>query len=346
MSKNKTEIRAFTRQIAEEGRVEYSIDQWYEAEKVLRLGENIGVVKHELSNDKQTFGTRGVMYEKMWAVYQGHNNNTSGYLNDWVDRATDPESKPELGEFCATPEHMFKIYANSIKTHYHYGNRHGTKASYLYCVRGHNEATQVIAKLARAAKIVIACRKAYPFVNWITCSSKPNSRSNKRYAAAREKWDNNQWSGVAYYKRNQQIPVGGVNDFAERWFEFSESFLGNWDKLQNGHNITRSEDQLAKYEKLVEEFKQKMEKKEKNWDNEEWVAQFIAKAKKEDLKYIEQELSRNQRYAEQAQAHIDMMKKEGIVSEEQFLKYSFAPSDLELTTEIDLPELEKEEVAA
>jgi len=39
MSKNKTEIRAFTRQIAEEGRVEYSIDQWYEAEKVLRLGE-------------------------------------------------------------------------------------------------------------------------------------------------------------------------------------------------------------------------------------------------------------------------------------------------------------------
>ena len=62
-NKNKTEIRAFTRQMNEEGRVKYSIDQWYHAEEALReihhrFGTNSNLWPEgyrEMSNDERSF---------------------------------------------------------------------------------------------------------------------------------------------------------------------------------------------------------------------------------------------------------------------------------------------------
>ena len=154
MSKNTGEIRAFTRQIDEEGRVEYSIGQWYEAEKRLQKT----YTHYATSSGLQPEGWNGLAEsERMFSV---------------VDKSD--------GQFFMTMQQWLVAQANRTVC---YSNTYDRKtARYIYNDRhnGWTSALGALGEIKQYIEIAIACRQAYPFVNWLTMSTKPHTRGNKR----------------------------------------------------------------------------------------------------------------------------------------------------------------------
>lgn len=256
MSKNTAEIRAFTRQMAEEGRVEYSIDQWYDAEKRLQRT----YTHYATSSGLQPEGWNSLDdSERMFSV---------------VDKSD--------GQFFMTMQQWLVAQANRTISN---SNTYDQKlARYIYNDRhnGWENALRAVGEIQHFVKIAIACRQAYPFVNWLTKSTKPNSRGNKRYAAAKEKWNNNKWSGVAYYKRKQQIAVGDLHG--------SESWLNDkhWNMLEsqsNTQNIARWEANMERYQNSMDKRQEKIDKVKSQFGDSNWVATFLAKELSERIRW-------------------------------------------------------------
>tara|TARA_R100000808_G_C2121897_1_gene133019 strand:- start:235 stop:1176 length:942 start_codon:yes stop_codon:yes gene_type:complete len=285
MSKNGTEIRAFTRQIAEEGRVEYSIGQWYHAEKELqKLG------RHYPNN------------ERLQPEGYDRTQNTFSVVN------------PKTGEFEMTLQEYLNAQAErTVQWSSHYDRETG-KYTYWDKHNGWSKALTHVLSLRQSIAIVVACREAYPFVNWLTLSSKPHTRGQRRYAAAKEKWDNQQWSGVAYYKRTQQIAVGGLNS------KVYDSWLNDehWALLQgaaDSTNLDVLQERVKKQTEQLNRYEEKIAKVEANFNDEKWLAEFIAKEKKNRISY---DISSRDDYAQRIEANnanIEQILENGLVEE-------------------------------
>jgi hypothetical protein len=285
MSKNQSEIRAFTRQIAEEGRVEYSIDQWYHAEKELqKLG------RHYPNN--QTLQPEN--YDNTQITFSVVNTKT--------------------GEFDMTLQEYLNAHAErSVQYSSHYDRESG-KYTYWDKHNGWTKALNHVLQLYHSIKVVVACREAYPFVNWLTLSTKPHTRGQRRYAAAKEKWDNQKWSGVAYYKRTQQIPVGGLNSKVyDTWLNDE-----HWALLKSAAdttNLAALQKRTDKLQESLERYQKRIDKVEANFNDEKWVAEFISKEKQNRINY---DLSSRDDFAkriEENNANIEQILESGLVEE-------------------------------
>ena len=153
MSKNKMEIRAFTRQMAEEGRVKYSIDQWYHAEQRLR----------------RTFERHGTN-RNLWPEDYQENRNSDEYRVCSVVNSD--------GEFVTTlEEYLFSAADRTVVAKTDYDKKTGKRTSYDKHA-GYDRAIQELGGLKESVEIAIECRLAYPFVTWLTCGSKSNASNN------------------------------------------------------------------------------------------------------------------------------------------------------------------------
>ena len=308
--KNKTEIRAFTRQMNEEGRVEYSIGQWYDAEKMLAKKHN-------------KFGS-----------------NRSNYPENYADLSIE-ERQIQLvhdGEFSMTLQEYLHQFADRIVSG---GNSYDNKTNKYtyYCQKGGwQKALQQVFRMKHSIEVAIACRKAYPFVNALTCGSKPHSR-NRRYAAAKEMWEGNTWSGVSYYKRTQQFKIGSDNS------KIMKSWLNNkmWALIENQNsnaNIVAWKRAVKQNTKNLEVVQAKIDKVNANFDNEEWVENYL-KTKREraigydatSAKNYEERIKSNQQLIDDA-TKVGLMTQEDIVAGIMGEYIELAPTGHEKTKDV------------
>ena len=287
MSKNTSEIRAFTRQIAEEGRVEYSIGQWYHAEKELqRLGRHYP--NNQLLQPED--------YDAAQNGFSVINNKT--------------------GEFDMTLQEFLLAHAERTVQYSSNYDRETGKYTYFDKHNGWMNALTYVSTLRHYVQVVVACREAYPFVNWLTLSSKPHTSGQRRYAAAKEKWDNQKWSGVAYYKRTQQIPVGGLNS------KVYDSWLNDkhWEIIQatiNSLSVQGWRNSLKKQVEMHGKYQKKIDKIEAQFNDPKWVAEFIAKEKENRLRY---DISSRDDYKKRIEANtqqIQAVLDAGLIEEEE-----------------------------
>ena len=289
MSRNGTEIRAFTRQIAEEGRVEYSIDQWYNAEK------RLAATHHRWTG---------------WNVADNERMDGRTIAFCVMGRSEWEKTGDVLGEVMMTPAQFIEEFANIVindGNSVEYNSKDNpNRGTYIYHDRrmGYKEALYHAGVVADAMKIALACREAYPFVNWITLGSKPHARSPK-YAAAKDKYENTKWSGVAYYKRKNQIAVGSHNSKAAKAWVRQVEILKDIRDVNKSYRLSSELTRLESMSNRIDNLVKKIGEIEAKWLDEEYVAKRLQDLKDQDLRAHKRNLKHYESEAERHQKAID-----------------------------------------